>query len=618
MPIFFVSFAHRIVIQTAQVAVDGSEGAVVNAEKKEVLFIFLLAFCVRLVYLYESSGSPYFGAPFLDELYNVQWAQEIARGNIVGDRVFFRAPLYAYALGGIFALAGTDFFLPKLLQHLLGAIAVVMLFFLTRRVFGKTASRISALLAACYAPTIYFEGELLDISLQVFFYPAILLSLLRLEESPRAGRAIALGVLIGLSAVARTAILAFVPVMLIYLFLVLRKKETHAALAKHLAVVIMSAAVVILPVTLRNAVVGRCFVPIASYSAINFYIGNAPTADGYTAKTAIHYPFFDRYEDSVELFARREVEILLGKTPTAAEISRFWRHKAIASIQENPSGFVRLLWKKFVLFWNSYEIKNNKNIYFVANYSVILRVLFALLPFGLVAALGLTGMALAVQYRRSGAATLLILFVVIHMAGVIAFFVNARYRLPVVPLLLSFSGFAVAWGIREVREKKLSRLIPAAALFCAIFLLTKPDWYHVRERNFSRDHWSVGNCWKEKKRYDKAIEEYKEALALDPRFADAYNNLGEAYFAQGMLDAAEGSFSRAIRVEPDYASGYNNLGVVYETRGDMNKAIELYRKAIEIEPGHVLARKNLADAYRKTGQTQKATEEDNAILKTPR
>jgi len=39
----------------------------------------------------------------------------------------------------------------------------------------------------------------------------------------------------------------------------------------------------IIPVTLHNALVGHDFVPIASQGGVNFYIGNNPVADGYTA-----------------------------------------------------------------------------------------------------------------------------------------------------------------------------------------------------------------------------------------------------------------------------------------------------------------------------------------------
>jgi tetratricopeptide (TPR) repeat protein len=45
--------------------------------------------------------------------------------------------------------------------------------------------------------------------------------------------------------------------------------------------------------------------------------------------------------------------------------------------------------------------------------------------------------------------------------------------------------------------------------------------------------------------YDKAIDEYTEAIRLKPDYADAYYNRGNAYVGQGKLDKAIADFAKA-------------------------------------------------------------------------
>ncbi|MBM3335540.1 glycosyltransferase family 39 protein, partial [Candidatus Sumerlaeota bacterium] len=101
------------------------------------LAVFTAAFAVRAIFLAQSLRSPYFGAPFLDEQYYYEWATRISHGQIISPHAFFRAPLYAYLLGGVFALFGPNFFLPKLFQHLLGSVACVLVFKIADRCFDR-------------------------------------------------------------------------------------------------------------------------------------------------------------------------------------------------------------------------------------------------------------------------------------------------------------------------------------------------------------------------------------------------------------------------------------------------------------------------------------------------
>ncbi|MCX7766549.1 MAG: glycosyltransferase family 39 protein, partial [Candidatus Sumerlaeia bacterium] len=388
-----------------------------------LLLIFGIALTARLLYLRESVETPYFAIPYLDELYHYQWAKKIAQCQLLNERVFFRAPLYAYLLGAKFFLLGDDFLTTKLLQHLLGVITTLLIFVMSFLLFGggfittkdqitqKTSSvsqhsvklspalisaTISAVIYALYAPVIFFEGELLDIFLSLFFYPLILSALLYERQSGwRKSIVFLIGLMLGLTAISRPNVLVFIPFIILYIFYYLSRHNIKRKIFYLSLILLCGIVLPIMPVTLHNAIVGHCFVPISSYGGINFYIGNNSTADGFTPKTTRQYIMTGEYQDSVELFARKEAALLLGYEPKATEINAYWRYRAWQEIAKSPQRFFQLMWKKFVLFWNAFEIKNNKSLYVVTEFTPWLRFVWNIFNFGAVIPLALTGLALA-------------------------------------------------------------------------------------------------------------------------------------------------------------------------------------------------------------------------------
>ncbi len=58
-------------------------------------------------------------------------------------------------------------------------------------------------------------------------------------------------------------------------------------------------------------------------------------------------------------------------------------------------------------------------------------------------------------------------------------------------------------------------------------------------------------------------------------------------------DLAIADFDRAIEVQPDYAEAYSNRGEAYEDKGDYERAIADYGRAIELQPDVAEAARNL-------------------------
>jgi len=99
--------------------------------------------------------------------------------------------------------------------------------------------------------------------------------------------------------------------------------------------------------------------------------------------------------------------------------------------------------------------------------------------------------------------------------------------------------------------------------------------------------------------FDHAIEDLNQAIALEPKYALAFNYRGSAWIAKGDLDRAIGDFNEAIRLEPNYAPAYNNRGGAWMSKGDFERAIADHSEAIRLDANYALAYldRGIAAAY---------------------
>lgn len=67
---------------------------------------------------------------------------------------------------------------------------------------------------------------------------------------------------------------------------------------------------------------------------------------------------------------------------------------------------------------------------------------------------------------------------------------------------------------------------------------------------------------------EKAMEEYRAALRLQPDLYEAHQSLADALVAKGDLDAAISEYHECLRLDPGSAVAHNNLGAALERKGD--------------------------------------------------
>jgi Flp pilus assembly protein TadD len=353
---------------------------------------------------------------------------------------------------------------------------------------------------------------------------------------------------------------------------------------------------VVAPVTLRNYLVEGDFVLIASQGGVNFYIGNNPGADGIAAVLPELGEAWE-YDDAVAV-----AEQAAGRDLAPSEVSAWWYARGRAFLAERPAEAARLYLKKLVLFWNSFELANNKDIYFFGAYSSVFRAL-SWLSFGLVAPFALLGMVVLFR-RRVGA--LLSIFVLTYMGTVLLFFVNARYRLPVLPALMILAAAGLAWLLDGVRRRRWRRILPAAAALAVLFVLTNADFYGTHVGDRAQTHNTIGLAHASKGRYREAVGAYERALELSPEYARAMNNMGLALEELGRESEAAGMYRRAAATDTTLATAPNNLGALLWRSGDAETAVAAFAEAIERDPRLPEARANLGMLLSEAGRLEEA------------
>ncbi|MDJ0505142.1 MAG: tetratricopeptide repeat protein, partial [Nostocales cyanobacterium LE14-WE12] len=102
-----------------------------------------------------------------------------------------------------------------------------------------------------------------------------------------------------------------------------------------------------------------------------------------------------------------------------------------------------------------------------------------------------------------------------------------------------------------------------------------------------------------------AIDDYNQALNIDPNYALAYNGRGNARYDLGDKQGAIDDYNQALNIDPNYAHAYNGRGCVRYNLGDIKGAIDDYNQALNIDPNYIHAYNNrviaLSDLQYKQG-----------------
>jgi tetratricopeptide (TPR) repeat protein len=192
-------------------------------------------------------------------------------------------------------------------------------------------------------------------------------------------------------------------------------------------------------------------------------------------------------------------------------------------------------------------------------------------------------------------------------------------RYTYVPLIGLF--VATVWGVCESAGfRRWSRFAPAATVLtlgACIALTVHQEMFWKDSETFNKrlikatsrnflGHNNLGTVLNLKGQTGQAIQEFREAIELNPGYPDAHYNLGLALLRQDQVDEAILELRQAITLKVKRPEAHNMLGAALGQKGQFGQAIGEFQEAIRLEPGNYGAHFNLARVYWSQGQTNEA------------
>ena len=519
-----------------------------------VAAISLAAFGVRLAYHRTAWLLDFFNSLSDTGLHNM-WAQNILKSG-ASLAMVAKGILYPWFVSLGYRLLGPVPERILLVQLLIDTVSVFLVYALGKRLFGRGAGIIGAVLYGLFGPAVFYSNLLL---VETLLACLVILALFAVETGRQAERPVyvlAGGVVLGIACLGRGNIL--IPGFVLAAVMLFQKKYSLTALL----VLGMIGPLVFNGV--RTRLLYKDWIITQASSGLNLYIGNNEQAKGY-------YIAPGGMDLTTDFSGEAVVTRALGRSVRPSTVSSFYTMKAWDFIRQNPGRAILLVLKKAFLFWNDYEIPQFENFYYARQNSLILK----LLPvtFGFFAVLGSIGLVVSLGAGRPPGPAC---FVIGYFISLIPFFVVGRFRQPIAPVLAVLSGYAVVWLANEIRVKARRGLALGAVGLGLAVLTTVPLVDRTRfDIQSAADHglWHLYNG-----RFDEA---------------------------RRLLDGLVGRHSGA-------SIGYNSLGQVVMRQGEVLKAVDLFVKAGKIDPQEGAYHINLGGAYYALGQTEAAIREFEA------
>ena len=351
-------------------------------------------------------------------------------GELAGRPAAFWPPLYPLFLAALYSIFGYHLLAARLVHALLGTGAVVAVYAAARLILGRPVARLAGLGMALYPYLVYFGNWLIS---EALFMLLLALALWAMAGQQRRGnwRGLAgLGLLMGLSILAKPAALFMLPLVAFWVLLAPPDAPLTARLGRA-AVVLLVTALVVSPWTVRNYRVFGAFVPVSTNGGYTFYGAN--NAQAFGGHREGFPPALPGLSD-----------------PAAAD--EYYR-RGLEWIVDHPVDFARLALRKLARLFSPLSVASWETDYpLPPAIGYVVRGLY-----GAFLITALCGALLALRRWRD--VFLFYVPMLSVLASAVVFYGDTRYTLPMVPSLLIFASFAVSSACESLRLREVSNAL---------------------------------------------------------------------------------------------------------------------------------------------------------------
>ncbi|MFN8017784.1 MAG: hypothetical protein U0P45_06645 [Acidimicrobiales bacterium] len=391
-----------------------------------------IGLALRLAWVHWATRKPQ--GLFLDPTRYLGYAQAIRNGQgmlegLTGQPTAYYPPGYPWFLGIVAWVTSpiTDhiWMSAAVVQAFLGAASIALAAFVAHRLAGAWPAVVAAALYAFYPNLIFHTGVLLGETLYNFLFLAFLAVLLAKPWTVAFTwqRALASGVLLGLAVMVRPISLAVIPVVAVCW---LYARKDYGIAARWTGALLLGVVVCILPWTIRNQVRMDAFVPISTNTGDNLCMGHAKGATGaFGALKACNVPYD-----------------FLDGIPAEVKGDKAKQRIAFRAMRRDPGREVWLTKQRLYFMW----VRDGDHDALFASESYRLDRWMAIPTearliwiadryYWLVTAAGIVGLV-ALAWRREPDGLMLVGSTLVTAAVPLLFFGDARFKVPVIPLLI--------------------------------------------------------------------------------------------------------------------------------------------------------------------------------------
>lgn len=556
-----------------------------------LLAVLGLALGLRLLALSSLLGTPYGEHLVIDESVYHSWALQLAHGTWEPTTVYRFSPLYAYVLALVYAAFGASPLHARILSVLLGTATCLLVYLLGRSLEDRRTGLLAALAVALYQPLILYNVVPLKTSLSVCLFALILVVLVHALREPRSGRLFGVGILLGLLPAVRGHMYGLIPfVPGLALWSAYRRRASGRELARVGGLVLGGLALAMTPFAVRNYVVAGEFTPTTRQASYNFFVAN------HLGSEVPYYrpvPFVEPFPRTQEAQFRIAASLREGRTLSTSESSMYWVRRTLASAAEEPARFLEKLGRKALAVFHRFEAGDHYDVDLLGRVAPFFAV--PLLGFWAVLPLGMAGMALT--FRRSPATRSLALLFVVYVSTLVLFYSNARYRLPLVVILIPFAVLGLRHLAARIRRREIRGIAAYAALVIGFALLEhlplrgtedRSGAYNIHATTLARSG-----------RREEALRYWRRSAGMEGDFSPyARIALARSALSEGRVEEAR---ARLRPIDDDSfasASKYEVLGDAFRLEGRPGEAVAAYRRSLEVNPARIAPRRKLIEVLR--------------------
>ena len=103
-----------------------------------------------------------------------------------------------------------------------------------------------------------------------------------------------------------------------------------------------------------------------------------------------------------------------------------------------------------------------------------------------------------------------------------------------------------------------------------------PDSQTTQLNSQAKTFFDQGQAYSKKKSWDLAIAAYQRAVRIEPKFAEAWNNMGYCYRKVKQFDKAVDAYKQAITLKPDFSYPHEYMARTYLAMGNKDAAMREY------------------------------------------